>query len=115
MGPVSTDRPHPEPLDRERCLKLLETSDAGRVALSDQALPTIVPVRYRYDPRYVSIDLAFEALAVAAKRGHVVCFETDAEDESGERWSVTIVGRLEPVGDRALLATDLVGGHRLIA
>ena len=94
-------------LGRDECLSLLATTKLGRIALSDHALPTILPVVYRVTGDAVEFEASGRLLMTAAQRAHVVCFEADAADfTNGTGWSVLITGRLE------LRAADLVAADQ---
>ncbi len=82
-------------LDRRACLALLATTDRARVALSNQALPVIVPVRYRLDGVQIVIDACTGILTAAASGGHIVCLQADVTDpETSIAWSVAVTGPL---------------------
>ncbi len=82
-------------LERDACLALLQTKSLGRVALSDRALPVIVPVVYRTVGDAVEFETSGRLLTAAAHAGHVVCFEADDVDfVAGTGWSVNVVGPL---------------------
>ena len=82
-----------EILDREECLRLLARANKGRVAISVQALPIILPVRFVvYDDRIV-IRTSLGTTLDGATRGTVVAFQADGtESSSGRDWSVQVTG-----------------------
>lgn len=88
------DRNGLEILDRERCLDLLGTVELGRVALSDKALPIIVPVEFWMLGDEIVFRASGGLLATAARQGHVVCFEADSGTAAEESWSVLVIGGL---------------------
>ena len=88
------DRNGLEILDRERCLGLLDTVELGRVALSDKALPIIVPVEFWMLGDEIVFRASGGLLATAARQGHVVCFEADSGTAAEESWSVLVIGGL---------------------
>ena len=104
LNSMGFDRNGLEILDRERCLGLLDTVELGRVALSDKALPIIVPVEFWM----LGDDIVFRAsgglLATAARQGHVVCFEADSGTAAEDSWSVLVIGGLT-VADPSVVAT----------
>jgi nitroimidazol reductase NimA-like FMN-containing flavoprotein (pyridoxamine 5'-phosphate oxidase superfamily) len=104
------------PLMRSECLELLAGASQGRVALSDRALPIIVPVSYRLVRDVIELVAADRMLTNAGANGHIVCFEADSY-YGGEEWCVTAIGRLlaSPVAERTptlRLATTMIDGHR---
>ena len=86
-----------EVLDTSTCRTLLATVHLGRVALSRQALPIIVPVVYKLVGQQILIPAASLLVRSAAQSGDVVCFEADAQDPVGSTWSVLVVGSLSMV------------------
>jgi hypothetical protein len=90
-----------ETLDPGECLRLLRQVSIGRVALTDQALPTIEPARFALVDDCVVIRAGLgSALAVAAQ-GTVVGFSADevAADPEHGGWTVSAVGVVEVVTD----------------
>jgi uncharacterized protein len=82
-------------LDRDQCLNLLDTTHLGRVALSDRALPIILPVIYSVRADEIVFQTAGRLLSTAARDGHVVCFEADGAGHEGtDGWSVLVIGQL---------------------
>jgi nitroimidazol reductase NimA-like FMN-containing flavoprotein (pyridoxamine 5'-phosphate oxidase superfamily) len=101
---------------RSECLELLAGASQGRVALSDRALPIIVPVSYRLVRDAIELEATGRILTNAGANGHIVCFEADSSD-GGEEWCVTAIGRLvaSAVAERTptlRLATTMIDGHR---
>ena len=134
---MEVDRNGLEVLSREECLALLGTATLGRVAVTTKALPTIVPVNFRFDGRDVLIRTGRGTKLDAATRNAVVAFETDEiEPERKVGWSVAITGvarevtdpdevaaaqqlhleRWAPGPDHRLVAisTDVVSGRRIL-
>jgi len=84
------------------CRRLLATRALGRVGLTSGALPVIVPVEYAYEGDVITFRTAGDDKLRAAADGHVLAFEVDAYDaESGNRWSVHVLGRATVVTDAA--------------
>ena len=83
-----------EVLDRAECVRLLRTGSLGRIAISVDALPTILPVNYVVgDEDHVVIRTRRGSRLSRATRDAVVAFEVDEfDDESGEGWSVMVRG-----------------------
>ncbi len=90
-----------ETLDPGECLRLLRQTSIGRVALTDQALPTVEPARFALVDDCIVIRAGIgSALAVAAQ-GTVVGFCADevAADPDHGGWTVSAVGVVEVVTD----------------
>jgi uncharacterized protein len=89
-------------LNRDECLALLGSVPVGRVAITDQALPAILPVNFVLDGSDVIIRSVSGSKLAAATRGAVVAFEADAYDPIQRTgWSVLIVGVARHVTDPA--------------
>ncbi|CAG4925968.1 unnamed protein product, partial [Acidithrix sp. C25] len=87
------DRNGLEMLTGQECLDLLESRDFGRIGLSVNALPAILPVNYRFVDGVIIVLSASGAKLSAATNKSVVAFEVDeysSEDEYG--WSVLAIG-----------------------
>lgn len=136
MTGVEIDRNGLEVLDRGECLSLLATAVIGRIAVTDGALPTVLPVNFRLDGDRILIRTGEGSKLEAALHGSVVAFEVDDFDPVGHSgWSVVVTGvaslvatgddahhlagtplpRWAPVADGNLMAvsTELVSGRRL--
>lgn len=97
---MEIDRNGLEVLDRDECLQLLRTASFGRVGLSLDALPAILPVNYRL----VGEDIVFSSgpgtKLHAAALGSVIAFEVDHVDPMSHRgWSVLVLGIPRQVTD----------------
>jgi len=124
------------PLDRHGCLGLLGTVSLGRVGLSADALPVIVPVGFTLVGERLVFRAQIDSQAVAALDGVVVAFEADHWDATSETgWSVLVQGPARRVADRSELGllgagvasvwssarnlvvvdTDVVRGFRLVS
>ncbi len=136
---VPLDRNGLQILSRNQCLKLLATRFIGRIGLSRDALPTILPVNYRVVDDDVIYATGTGTKSLAAARHQVVAFEVDDADSEMEiGWSVVVVGIPRELDDRDLrreearelglhpwigerapflyrLATDRISGRRLVA
>lgn len=117
---MTCNRGETNELDRRQCLDLLATNGRARVALSRQALPVIVPVRYRLVGDEIVIDCCTGTLAAAAAGGHIVCLETEVVDPATSiEWSVAVTGTLRRIPLRAdgssaaVLPTTTVTGCRV--
>jgi nitroimidazol reductase NimA-like FMN-containing flavoprotein (pyridoxamine 5'-phosphate oxidase superfamily) len=84
-------------LSRTECLDRLRTACVGRVAVTNRALPAIVPVNYVVD-RGILFRTSSGGMLDRACRGQVVAFEADElADDGRSGWSVLVVGVADPV------------------
>jgi hypothetical protein len=83
-------------LDDAECLRLLASVRLGRIAVSDRALPTVLPVYFLLTGRTVLLRVAGAGRLAAATRGAVVAFEADEMGPMGG-WSVLGIGRTRSV------------------
>ena len=85
-----------EYLTTEECLHLLSTASVGRIAVTRDALPVILPVNYAVDGTSLVIRTSEGSVLKAARAGGaVVAFEVDSLDErTMTGWSVLITGTL---------------------
>lgn len=87
-------------LDREECLDLLRDRHFGRVALNDEAGPSIFPVNYVFDHGAVVFRTDLGTKLDAAQDRVVAGFEIDHVDEQFRMgWSVAVRGWLVEVTD----------------
>jgi nitroimidazol reductase NimA-like FMN-containing flavoprotein (pyridoxamine 5'-phosphate oxidase superfamily) len=88
-----------EYLTTEECLHLLSTASVGRIAVTRDALPVILPVNYAVDGTSLVIRTSEGSVLKAARAGGaVVAFEVDSLDErTMTGWSVLITGTLREV------------------
>jgi nitroimidazol reductase NimA-like FMN-containing flavoprotein (pyridoxamine 5'-phosphate oxidase superfamily) len=100
-APTATvDRNGLEILDRDECLRLLANAHVGRLALSIDALPVILPVNFVVHEEQVVFRTAPGTKLSAGTRNSVVAFEADAIDPMRhEGWSVVVTGRAHEVVD----------------
>jgi uncharacterized protein len=102
---VLTDRNGLEVLERDECLRLLAGATIGRVGLSSQALPVVLPVNFVLDGTGIVIRTAGGSKLDAAIRNAVVAFEVDAiEPFTHTGWSVLVTGVAVEVTDPDQLA-----------
>ena len=111
-------------LARAECLRLLAGADVGRVGVSIDALPVILPVHFVVTDESVVFRSALGTRHDAATLGAVVVFQADGYDPSGTSgWSVMLQGvgaaaagvPRSPVGSGwAHPWLSRVGDHRLI-
>ena len=124
-----------EVLDHGECVRLLSTMSLGRLAISAEALPTIVPVNYALDDDQVVVHTRRGSQLAKATRNSVVAFEVDDFDDlTGAGWSVVVRGFAREVTEGLLphppmatrwpwgdptrtrpiaISLDLVSGRRL--
>jgi nitroimidazol reductase NimA-like FMN-containing flavoprotein (pyridoxamine 5'-phosphate oxidase superfamily) len=88
------------------CVSLLRRHSFGRVGLSVDALPVILPVNYAYNGDRILLRSSFGTKLSAALRNAVVCFEIDGiEPDRATGWSVLVTGvSSELVGEDAVRA-----------
>jgi len=98
---MELDRNGMELLDPSACVELLSTTTFGRVAVTHNALPVILPVAFSFIDNDVVFAVGPGVLARAAKSAQVVGFEADSADETFLNiWSVSVVGQLSTMVDR---------------
>jgi nitroimidazol reductase NimA-like FMN-containing flavoprotein (pyridoxamine 5'-phosphate oxidase superfamily) len=82
-----------EELTPHTCMSLLARHSFGRVGLSVDALPVVLPVNYVLDGDRIVLRSGHGTKLSAALRGAVVCFEIDGIDPIGSSgWSVLATG-----------------------
>jgi len=87
------------------CLSLLSTAVVGRIGISMDALPVVLPVNFAM----VDADIVFRTVEGtkfhAAASGAVVAFEVDGYEPSGQGgWSVLVQGESSVVSGESELA-----------
>jgi len=100
-GPANVSgvaRPTLITLTRDECLSLLATATVGRVGISVDSLPVVLPVNFAL----IDADVVFRTVEGtkfhAATAKAVVAFEADSYEPSGESgWSVVVQGMGEVV------------------
>ena len=99
-GGTAVDRHGLEVLGHDECLRLLRSAPVGRIGVSSQALPVVLPVNFAVDDGRVVIRTNPGTKLDAAVRNAVVAFEVDHYETLGhEGWSVLVVGRASEVTD----------------
>ena len=94
------------PLDERHCLSLLQGATFGRLGLSVDALPVIVPVSYEVRDRRLLLAAQPFLGADVAQREPVACLQVDGRDERpGLAWTVLATGRLTSPPDTSGAAT----------
>jgi uncharacterized protein len=87
-------------LTTEECYRLLATAQLGRLALSHQALPIVLPVSSRLHDRRIVIQTTGGPILQAALAAPVVAFEADdIEPCTYAGWSVLVTGQMRVVTD----------------
>ncbi len=84
---------------------LLDRESVGRLALSDGALPVVLPVNFKVADRTIVFASAPGLKLDAARAGVVACLEVDGFDTlSHSGWSVLATGRLDQITEPDQLA-----------
>jgi len=92
-------------LDAVTCRSLLASASLGRIAVTVDALPVILPVNYALDGDTIVIRTVQGTKLDAATRHQVAAFEVDdVNPETGGAWSVLVRGMTSEITDRAELA-----------
>ncbi len=107
-SPVRSDpvaeRIEPEVMTRAECLELLADARVGRIGLSVDALPVILPMAFGLLGDDVVIRAGWGAKLDAAVLDRVVCFEADGSFSPGDvSWSVLVTGRAALLRDPEIL------------
>jgi nitroimidazol reductase NimA-like FMN-containing flavoprotein (pyridoxamine 5'-phosphate oxidase superfamily) len=134
---MEVDRNGLEVLGRDACLCLLAGATLGRIGVSSGALPSVVPVNFRFDGHQILIRTGVGTKLDAAVVNAVVAFEVDQIDPVAHTgWSVMVTGiareltepgeliaagtpplaRWAPGGAHHVIAisTELVSGRRIV-
>jgi nitroimidazol reductase NimA-like FMN-containing flavoprotein (pyridoxamine 5'-phosphate oxidase superfamily) len=91
-----------EIIDRSECLRLLKTVPIGRIGLSVDALPVVLPVNFVLRNEEIIIRTAPGTKLSAAVANAVVAFEADQFDSiSHTGWSVLVQGTSRVLRDPA--------------
>jgi uncharacterized protein len=92
-------------LSRHECLALLATVSLGRLGVSIDALPAVLPVNFVIHDESVVVRSVPGTKLDAALRQKVVAFEADAYTADGRQgWSVLVRGVATEITDEAELA-----------
>ena len=90
-----------QPIPLEACMELLASAGIGRVILSEQAMPTALPVAYALDGDAIVFRSSAGTKLSAATSGTVIAFEVDSFDEHEQAgWSVVATGLASVITDR---------------
>jgi len=99
------DRNDLEVVHREECLQLLGTQVLGRIGVTVDALPVVLPVNYQLFDGELIIQTERDGRLAEATANTVVAFEIDHVEEDGQgSWSVTITGIATEVTDPDIIA-----------
>jgi nitroimidazol reductase NimA-like FMN-containing flavoprotein (pyridoxamine 5'-phosphate oxidase superfamily) len=94
-GGVQVDRQEMGVLSEDECSTLLDSARLGRLALTDGALPMIVPLGFARLDGDLIFRVGSGVVQRAAEMNQVVCFETDWVDAAYRAaWSVSAIGVL---------------------
>lgn len=105
MGPMETDRNALEVLDRQTCIDLLRSAPVGRVGLSVDALPVVLPVNFVLLDDEIVIGSGPGGKLRSAVTGNVVAFEADDWDPINHLgWSVLVRGHSRVIEDEPELS-----------
>jgi nitroimidazol reductase NimA-like FMN-containing flavoprotein (pyridoxamine 5'-phosphate oxidase superfamily) len=92
-------------LSREECMDLLRGASIGRVGVSIDALPVVLPVLIAVLDESVVFQTVPGTKLLAASTGAVVAVEVDAfDDETAAGWSVLVRGIASEIRDPARAA-----------
>lgn len=78
-------------LSRDECLQMLQAHSVGRIAVTHQALPVIIPVNYVVDGNTIVFRTRREGILGRACRSAVVAFEIDDIADDGQSGSSVVV------------------------
>ena len=93
-----------EVLAEHECRDLLGRASVGRLGLSSDSLPVILPVNFVVDGDVIVFRTGPGLKLSAAAAGDVACLEVDDIDLLGHGgWSVLVTGRLQEITDPAEL------------
>jgi uncharacterized protein len=82
-----------EVLERDECLRLLGTATLGRIGVTSGALPTVLPINFRFDGSRILFRTGVGTKLDAATQNAVVAFEVDQIDPFAHTgWSVVVQG-----------------------
>lgn len=88
-------------MSQEQCMRALRSRRVGRIAVTDRALPVILPVTYLVVDGKIAFRVERDGLLARTCRDAVVAFEIDGDhdDHAGRcrstTWSVLAVGIAE--------------------
>jgi nitroimidazol reductase NimA-like FMN-containing flavoprotein (pyridoxamine 5'-phosphate oxidase superfamily) len=81
-----------EVISLAECVRLLESNEIGRIAVSTEDGPRIYPVNYHWDGEAIVFRTSSDS-TIAASEGRSCAFEVDGSDLRNRRgWSVIALG-----------------------
>jgi nitroimidazol reductase NimA-like FMN-containing flavoprotein (pyridoxamine 5'-phosphate oxidase superfamily) len=89
---MTLDGADPQVLAPAECLRLLAGERLGRVAITVNALPVILPVRFALDRDEILFRAALGGVIAEGTRRAVVAFEADGSEPGPAWWSVLATG-----------------------
>lgn len=90
------------PLTYDECLRRLDAGTIGRVAITEHAMPAVVPVNYVRSGFQILFRTEPGGMLARGCNGSVVAFEIDGIDQHGiAGWSVLVVGTASLLDDGA--------------
>src|SRR5689334_4447739 len=90
---MELDRNGLEVLDRAESLRLLTSAHLGRIGITSDALPTVLPVAFHCDGGQIVFRTVTGSKLEAATDNAVVAFEVDEVDPAARSgWSVVVTG-----------------------
>ena len=102
---VKLDRNGLEVLDRDECRALLGTQLLGRIGVTVDALPVVLPVNFQLFDGEVVIQTERDTRLAGATQNTVVAFEVDNAEPGGTgSWSVTLTGIATEINDPDVIA-----------
>ncbi|MGO9872210.1 MAG: pyridoxamine 5'-phosphate oxidase family protein [Acidimicrobiia bacterium] len=102
---ANVDRNDLEILHRDECRRLIGTQVLGRIGVTVDALPVVLPVNYQLFDGELLIQTERESRLADATHNTVVAFEVDHVEVDGQgSWSVAITGIATEVTDPDVIA-----------
>lgn len=134
---MDVDRNGLQILDRDECIALLADSIVGRIAITANALPVVLPVNYVLLHDRIVLRTGRGTKLDAATRNTVVAFEVDELDfDNDTGWSVLVTGVAQeltapeeiamasatpparwapgPDGRYIAISVDMISGRRIV-
>ncbi len=99
--PTVTENPGPPRLSAERCRSLLAAASGGHLALSQGALPLVVPVTCSVDGDDLLVRAGLGLIGKVPAQPGVVAFQTEGTSPDGSWWwEILVQGRAEVLDER---------------
>jgi len=86
-------------LSEDECAHLLTTSHVGRLSLTINALPVVIPVNYQYLGGSIILSLGEGAAQRAISDGNIVGLGVDNAHLDEPMWAVLVIGRAKEITD----------------